>query len=87
MSRLGPEETEVRQRVGRRGRAKRGRNRPSTLAPRPHPWRPHPWLPLQDLLLSSPLPRTQLPKRWAWGRLLYRLISLTAASRPAQGSA
>ena len=36
------------------------------------------------LLLSSPLPRTQLPGRWAWGRLLTRLISLTAASRPAQ---
>lgn len=52
----------------------------------PRPPRPHPRLRLQDLLLSSPLPRTQLPERWAWGRLLTRLISLTAASRPAQGS-
>ena len=57
--------------------------------PAPPSWpSPPPNLPLrlQDLLLSSPLPRTQLPERWAWGRLLARLISLTAASRHARGS-
>lgn len=55
-------------------------------APPSSPSPPSPRLRLQDLLLSSPLPRTQLPERWAWGRLLAWLISLPAASRPAQGS-